>query len=338
MEKGAERIANLINNFRDVPIVVYGDLMVDHYIWGEVSRISPEAPVVVVEVGEEDKRPGGAGNVVANLVALGAKVRVCGVVGDDQAGHEFIAMMNSSGVDTSDVLCDKERPTTIKTRVIARHQHVVRVDKEMRAPLSLAMSAKMLENFRKNIALGAGIIVSDYAKGAINKEIFSIATEAYFQGQLGLGIRPLVVDPKGPNYALYSSSTVIKPNRKEAQEASGMPIKSRAQAISVGKELLKKWNSESVVITLGEDGMVFVAADEKKYPTVEIDTVAREVFDVSGAGDTVLAVFTLALSSGATPLEAAELANYAAGIVVGEVGTVAVSAEDLVKAAMRGRL
>ncbi len=319
----------IVNKFKDSDILVVGDLILDHYIWGNVDRISPEAPVVVVETTKEDTRLGGAGNVVNNLVTLESKVSVCGVVGDDENGKNLVAQLESLGVNVEHVLVDKQRPTTVKTRVIAHGQQVVRVDREDKSPLSGVLQKGINEAVKKSFNTTNGIIVSDYAKGAISEEMFSEIDIAYEAGKVGFGKIPVLVDPKMPNFSLYRHATVVKPNKKEAEEATGKLIRSRADAVRAGFELIDWWNSDIVLITLGEMGMVLVSKLDGVEHTAEIETVAQEVYDVSGAGDTVSAVFTLALASGATLEEAANLSNYAAGLVVAEIGTAAVSADEL---------
>lgn len=334
--RSATDLRPVIERFRDASLLVVGDLILDHYVWGKVNRISPEAPVVVVQVTEENKRPGGACNVVNNLVSLGARVKVCGVLGEDEAGRDLLRLLKDLSADTEGVIIDPGRATTQKTRVIAHAQQVVRVDREVVTPLDSGIAKQLGERVKCGFSGVRGVIVSDYAKGVVGGEIFSVFEALQQSGMLGYGKVPLVVDPKGPNFGIYRAATVIKPNRAEAEAASGLPIKDREQAIIAGKKLLEKWDCEMVLMTLGEDGMALVPRSHELGGAIEIDTVAREVFDVSGAGDTVSAVFTLALAVGATPLEAAELANYAAGIVVAEVGTVAVSAEELMEAVVSG--
>ena len=335
MDKIATRTVELINKYKGAHILVYGDLMLDQYTWGEVNRICPEAPVVVVDVRKEEYRAGGAGNVVRNLVALGAKVSVCGAIGDDLVGQELISAFTQLGVNTGGIVVAKGRPTTLKTRIIARNQQVVRVDKEERAPFDPEVYAELNKKFENLLESASGIIVSDYGKGIIASGLFQVVTVAHKNGLIGLNSRPLIVDPKFPHYDIYNYASVVKPNRKEAQEATGIIVNSRSKAIEAARVLMQKWNAEVILVTLGEDGMVLVARDSKKYPTVEIDTVAQEVFDVSGAGDTVAAVLATTLAVKGLPHEAAELANYAAGIAIAEVGTVSVPAEDLLKAALR---
>lgn len=329
-------LLDCIERFRDTPVLVMGDLILDHYVWGKVNRISPEAPVVVVQVTEESKRAGGAGNVAANLLSLGARVSVCGIVGDDDNGRLMVDTLKSQGADINSIMVDRSRPTTVKTRVIAHAQQVVRVDREVVSPISETYSEGLAASVQSRLNTLKGVIISDYGKGTITRSIFDRLQKGESKTQLGLGKVPLLVDPKAPNFSMYVGSTVIKPNRREAEEASGLAITDRASAIRAGNELLKKWNCEMVLITLGEDGMILVSADKSSGKPIEIDTVAREVYDVSGAGDTVSAVFTLALASGATPEQAARLSNYAAGIVVREVGTVAVSRDELCEVVKEG--
>lgn len=329
--KGAE-LQKVVERFKGVPVVVVGDLILDHYIWGKVNRISPEAPVVIVEVTEENRRPGGAGNVVNNLISLGAKVSVCGVVGDDQEGRDLVGMLSGLGAEVDGILVDRSRPTSVKTRVIAHGQQVVRVDREDRHELSQAYSEGLGGALQAKFASAAGVIVSDYAKGAISAPLYERIQMGFDKGLLGFGKVPVLVDPKAPNYSLYSRATVIKPNRAEAESASGIAIKSTDDATRAGEELLRRWGCEMVLLTLGEDGMVLVSGIEGQERALEINTVAREVFDVSGAGDTVSATFLLSLAVNATPRQAAELSNLAAGIVVGEVGTVPIELSELNRA------
>ncbi len=324
----------LIDRFEATPIVVVGDLILDHYVWGRVDRISPEAPVVVVHVTEENRRLGGAGNVARNLVTLGANVTVCGVVGDDDAGRALISMIDELGADSSSVLVDRSRTTTVKTRVIAHSQQVVRVDREVVTPLADTYGHALAAAVQSKFNSTKGIIISDYAKGTIGPQLFDRIGEGVAAGQIGLGKIPVLVDPKAPHFSMYRHASVIKPNRREAEEASGVSIRNRETGVTAANALLERWQSEMVLVTLGEHGMVLVGKNSAD-PAVEVETEAREVFDVSGAGDTVSAVFTLALAAGGTPAEAAYLSNVAAGIVVAEIGTVAVETAELRQALKR---
>jgi len=316
--------------------VVVGDLFLDHYIWGKVSRISPEAPVVVVNVTSEDRRLGGAGNVAHNLSTLGAKVSMCGVVGDDEHGRLLITLLEKLNANTDGVMLDRTRSTIVKSRVIAHHQQVVRIDHEVLRPLSGTYAQGICSAMRSAFAVAKGVIVSDYGKGTICKEVYEPIQEVSVKGADGRSRLPVLVDPKSPNFPLYSHASVIKPNRSEASEASGVNITDRATAAQAGRVLLERWGSEMVLITLGEQGMVLVSSYDVHAPVIEVDTTAQDVYDVSGAGDTVSAVFLLSLAVGATPQQAAVLANCAAGIVVAEVGTVSVKRDDLLKRLSQG--
>ena len=325
-------LKSVIEKFKGTPVVVAGDLILDHYIWGNVNRISPEAPVVVVEMTEESKRLGGAGNVAHNLAALGARPLICGIVGNDEAGTAISTMFNYLNADVEGIIEDSSRPTTVKTRVIAHAQQVVRVDREITSSIDGSLGEKLASTFEAKVKQAKAVIISDYAKGCIVPSLFDRVERLRNEGIIGWRRVPVLVDPKAPNFKLYKSSTVIKPNRKEAEEAAQMRISNRAEALEAGRSLIKKWKSEMVLITLGEHGMALVSDVPGEETTVEVDTVARDVFDVSGAGDTVSAVFSLSLAVGATPRQAAQLANFAAGIVVAEVGTVAVSSAELLNA------
>ncbi len=326
MKVDKSKLLGVVQGFRDVPMLVVGDLLLDHYIWGSVDRISPEAPVVVVAVTEENKRLGGAGNVANNLVSLGAKASICGAVGDDEAGQQMVELFAEKGVETEGILVDSSRPTTQKTRVIAHAQQVVRVDREVAEPLAENHQKEMGARVSASLKQARGVIVSDYAKGAICPAVFDAL---HGRSKTGPAAGAVLVDPKAPNFSMYRSATVIKPNRKEAEESSGMRIKKRSDAIAAGRKLLTVWDTEMVLITLGEMGMVLVAREDEQHAPVEVDTVARDVYDVSGAGDTVSAVFSLSLAAGASTSDAAVLANIAAGVVVGEVGTAVVSVDSL---------
>jgi rfaE bifunctional protein kinase chain/domain len=317
----------LLQTLEKIPgcsILVVGDLMLDRYIWGKVDRISPEAPVPVVEVQSIEDRLGGAGNVVRNLCNLGVKVTVCGYVGDDEEGATVLKLLRESNVDKDGVIIDREHPTSLKTRVVAHPQQIVRIDREDKsprsAPLQNAFASLIESHFTANDV--AGVIVSDYAKGAISPIIMNRFSENSIKGILGRKTIPLVIDPHPSNYSLYKNITIAKPNRKEAEAAAGMKITDHKSALEAAQIIMEKWNSELMMITLGEGGMVIA---EKGIPGgVCLDTVAQEVFDVSGAGDTVTSVFTAALAVGASVAVAGQLSNVAAGYVVSEVGTVAI--------------
>ena len=314
-------LREVIKRFDGTSVAVIGDLFIDHYVWGKVNRISPEAPVVVVNVTSEDKRLGGAGNVARNLASLGAKVSMCGIIGDDETGKTLINLLEEIGADAEGVMVDRNRSSIIKSRVIAHSQQVVRIDHETLKPLSDVFAQGLSSAFKSKCAAAKGVVVSDYGKGTIGANILN---EILAQKSI-----PVLIDPKSPNFLLYKGATVIKPNRAEAQEASGVIVNDRASAIRAGQVLLERWATEMVLITLGEQGMVLVSASDGGKNPIEIDTEAQDVFDVSGAGDIVSAVFLLSLAVGANAREAALLANFAAGIVVAEVGTVAITQKQL---------
>ena len=244
----------LLEKIEGVTITVVGDLILDHYIWGKVERISPEAPVVVVDANREDQRLGGAGNVVRNLREIGAGVSVCGVVGDDNDGRNLLSLLEECGADIGSVLVDRSRRTTVKTRVIAHAQQVVRVDKEDREPLDQPYADGIAGALQSKFSASEGVILSDYGKGAVCPPVFERVLKLKHGGKAGLGKKPLIVDPKAPNFGMYTGVSVIKPNRAEAEEASGILIKDRKSAIEAGKKLLEMWDCELLLVTLGGDG------------------------------------------------------------------------------------
>jgi D-beta-D-heptose 7-phosphate kinase/D-beta-D-heptose 1-phosphate adenosyltransferase len=309
------------------PILVVGDLLLDRYTWGKVERISPEAPVPVVQVVRMEDRLGGAGNVVRNLVNIGVKVSVTGLIGDDSDGRVMLDLFDDIGAEYSGVVVDSSRPTVLKSRVIAATQQVVRIDREVLDEARPEISKKLSALVQERIAASRAVILSDYGKCAVTPDVLNTLTEAYEAGELGMASRPLFVDPHPSNYARYRRMSVAKPNRKEAEVASGRTIKSIDDAFEAAGILLKKWGADIMVITLGEGGMIVRRADSADG--LHLETMAREVFDVSGAGDTVTAVYTAALAVGAGPINAGILANIAAGIVVSEVGTAAIKLDRL---------
>lgn len=305
-------------------ILVAGDFMLDEYIWGQVERISPEAPVVVVNVQRESRVLGGAGNVVNNLVGLGAKVAVLGLVGEDAAGAALAAELRRLGVDTAGLAVDGRRQTTRKTRVIGGNQQVVRIDRENRQPASAGFVQDLQSRLAALLPDLDGIILSDYGKGVLTDAVAAALIAAGRQRGL-----PVVVDPKGRDYRRYRRASIITPNRREAAEAVGYPLTGREEVIRAGRDLMRLCETDAMLITLGPEGMVLVPHQGQPQ---EIAAQAREVFDVSGAGDTVVAVMALGLAHWHDPLLAARLATLAAGIVVGKVGTAPVLASELAAA------
>lgn len=313
-------LENIVKSYAGIPILVVGDLILDRYVWGTVDRISPEAPVVVVKVKGDSARLGGAANVAHNLICLGAKVALCGVIGDDSHGQELIDLLAQKDIDTSGIVKANDSQTTVKTRVIAHAQQIVRVDREDDDALDSKVLSEVNERFRVLSKNAQGIIISDYGKGALDAGLFH-EVDALLEAKK----MPVLIDPKEKNFNKYRKATFITPNRKEAQEASGMKIKNPIDAVTAGKKLLERWSCDSVLVTLGEMGMVFVGKNEDFH----IPTVSQEVYDVSGAGDTVAATFLLSVASKASFHQAAYLANHAAGIVVRELGTAAVTKEQM---------
>ncbi|MDF1593518.1 MAG: D-glycero-beta-D-manno-heptose-7-phosphate kinase [Desulfobacterales bacterium] len=310
--------------FSGCNILVIGDLIIDEYIWGEVERISPEAPVQVVSVKSEGYTLGGAGNVVNNLRSLGAGVSVMGVIGSGSHGDLMLKKFADLGVDTGAVIREKDRPTTRKTRVIAASQQVLRIDHETRREISAQTFLKLTDDLEAGIAAADMVLISDYGKGVVTPALFSRIIEI----ARGLGKRT-VADPKGIHFDKYNGVTLLTPNLKEAALAAGIEMITPATPIEAGERLLKTLKIENLLITCGKDGMVLFEKGEEPF---QIRAEARQVFDVSGAGDTVLAVLGLALAAGASLRSAAGVANTAAGIVVGKVGTATVSPKELADA------
>lgn len=323
-----EDLLKTLEDIKGQNILVVGDLILDRYIWGKVERISPEAPVPVVEVKNIEDRLGGAGNVVRNLCNLGAIVTVCGFVGDDDEGSIILKLLRESNVGKDGVIIDRDFPTSLKTRVIAHPQQLVRIDREDRSPRSKPMQNAFASLMEAHLMDSKAVIVSDYAKGTISELVMEKFSDNAKKGVVGRGKVPLVIDPHPSNFKLYKNITVAKPNRKEAEAAVGFKINDHESGLKAAHELINLWDSQMMMITLGERGMVI--AEKAKPGGICLDTVAKEVFDVSGAGDTVTAVFTAALGTGASLEVCGQLANIAAGYVVSEVGTVAIDHDTLI--------
>jgi rfaE bifunctional protein kinase chain/domain len=326
VSKTKSQLLQILERLPEQKVAVIGDVILDRYVWGQVERISPEAPVPVVEVQKTEDRLGGAGNVVRNLRGLGVQVSCCALVGNDVEGEIVRKQLAELGVSTNSVVTDSERPTSLKTRVIAHAQQVVRFDREQRHQAPRATADALAKAVEAEFSQSGAVILSDYGKGAISEAIMRKLHDAQTAGRLGLRGRPFLVDPHPSSYHLYGKISIIKPNRKEAEKASGIDIESREDAYAAAKRLLERWQAEMVMITLGEDGLVLVQGG---LDPIYLETRAREVFDVSGAGDTVAAVFTAALATGAEARLAGELANIAAGVVVAEVGTVSITTAAL---------
>lgn len=317
----------LVRRFASVRVLVVGDVMLDRFVWGRVERISPEAPVPVVHVTRDDARPGGAGNVVSNVRALGGRAAFAGIVGDDAAGKMLRRMMDELGASTDGLVVDRHRPTIEKTRIIAHHQQVVRLDREDPPGESGRAAARVRDHVLAARRRADVIVVSDYNKGVVGAELLDALAAAHRADPFRW-----VVDPKRANFGHYKRVSLVKPNREEAAAASGVEIHDRASLRRAGAALLAHWDAEAVLISRGEGGMALFKRDGA---VAEFPTVAREVFDVTGAGDTVVATCALALGAGGSLEEATVLANHAAGVVVGKIGTASATAAE-VRATLKG--
>ena len=298
--------------------------MLDEFVWGTVSRISPEAPVPVVWVNRESFMPGGASNVANNLATLGASTTISGIIGNDQKGRVLTSELRRKRVNTEGLIVDSERPTILKTRVIASHQQVVRIDREKTNEISDKILKKVISFVDSKIKDVDAVIIEDYGKGLISPELLKkVIPRARRLKKI------ITVDPKEEHFSYYKGVTSLTPNRAEAQNAVDFKIKDDETLYRAGRAILKNLNCKTLLITLGENGMCLF--QKGKAEPLNIPTIAQEVFDVSGAGDTVISVFTLALCCGATAVEAAHIANCAAGIVVGKVGIAVVTKGELIE-------
>ena len=322
------RASRLFKKFEKQRILVVGDLMLDRYIYGVVDRISPEAPVPIVHVQRETRMPGGASNVAWNIQSLGAQSSVAGIIGKDIEGRELKKVLRQDGVDVGGVSTFASQRTTTKMRIIAERQQVVRVDFEERHRLSKAMVSQFKRNVIQEIRKSTGIIIEDYGKGVIRQEVLDVILEESHRCGIPVGL-----DPKDDHELVFNGISVATPNRKEAFTIAGIkdgdlidnPLEDK-KLKRVGELLVEKWQADFLMITLGPHGIYLVSNDESPR---HVPTRAREVFDVSGAGDTVIATCVTALAAGASYLEAAELANYAAGVVVGKIGTAVCTKQEL---------
>lgn len=326
-QSAISRLTALLGRFARVRVLVVGDLMLDRYIWGQVERISPEAPVPVVRVTRASLQGGGAANVVANARVLGGNVVACGVVGKDQAGQRLLHEIRVSGSSIAGVIVSNAAITTSKTRILAHNQQVVRLDHEESGALDGRARARVRAFVHKHIDDFDVVVISDYGKGVIDAELLALLAELRRERRF-----LYLIDPKRRNFTYYRGASLVKPNKAEAGLAAGIEIHDEATLGQAGDRLLDLWQTEAVLVSRGEEGMSLFKRDgqARHFPTT-----AREVFDVTGAGDTVLATCALALAAGASPEEATILANHAAGVVVGKIGTATVNPTEL-KAALRG--
>ncbi len=316
-----EDLGIILEGFDRVRVVILGDLIIDQYIWGQVKRISPEAPIPVVEVVRENFSLGGAANVASNLNALGVEVKICGVVGDDSHGKMLFEMLEQKGIDTGLILKDPDRPTILKTRIIAHKQQVVRVDREDTRLLQGELLSEMKARLQEAIPKADALILEDYGKGVIQEGLLGeIVPMARSLGKI------VTVDPKRDHFDFYKGVTAITPNRVEAGEAVGIHISDGQGLHEAGARLMERVQCDAVLITMGDQGMCLF---QEGAPPLNIPARAREVYDVSGAGDTVIAVFTSALVAGASFRQAAILSNVAGGLVVEKLGTAVVMREEI---------
>lgn len=327
-----QRVSDLLAGFSNVKVLVIGDLMLDRYVFGSVTRISPEAPVPVVHVTHEESRPGGASNVALNVASLGGQSTVAGAIGADRAGHELMQTLETAGIKASGVLTSETLQTTVKTRVVAERQQVVRVDRESSAEHFENGVSELCDRLPEWVAAADAVVIEDYGKGIICQAVVDVVLDAARDAGVLVGF-----DPKDNHRLRLPWLTLATPNYREACLAAGVPETALVKPLesesllTAGRTLAARWQTELLMITLGPHGMYLQGRSEA--PLV-LPTVAREVFDVSGAGDTVIATALTAMAAGATHAEAAELANHAAGVVVGKLGTAVCSADELLHSFM----
>jgi D-beta-D-heptose 7-phosphate kinase/D-beta-D-heptose 1-phosphate adenosyltransferase len=311
-------------SLRGIRVLCVGDVMLDRYVYGEVERISPEAPIPVLHIRREMAMLGGAGNVVRNLVALGVKPHFLAAVGDDHAGRELTGLIGEQEGVEPVIVVEPERVTTIKTRFVGASQQILRVDRETSAPLSEAGAERMRMMVTKLLGDVGALVLSDYGKGVLTPSLLRALIDAAVAAK-----KPVLIDPKGRDYTIYRNATIITPNRKELHEATDMPVGTSEEIAAAARHLIATCNFANVLVTRSQDGMTTVTAKGLAH---HLPAEARDVFDVSGAGDTVMAVMAAAIAAGANVTDAARLANTAAGIVVGKVGTAVVTTDELVAA------
>jgi len=323
------RLKEIFDQGHQKKILVLGDLMLDRYLWGKVSRISPEAPVPIINIEEEEIRFGGAGNVANNLIGLGAVPVITGVVGNDDSGRVFRSILLEKQLNDRGLIVDEWRPTTMKTRIIGNDQHIARVDREKTLPIIPEVQTKIFTFVKEVIPDTEAIIIQDYNKGVLVADLIHNVINLANQHS-----NFVTSDPKFDNFWEFKGVTVFKPNKKEAEQALAMRIQTDEDMVTAGKKLIDKLEAQAVLITRGKEGM---ALFERNHPYKFLPTRARKVADVSGAGDTVIATLTFALAAKATMEEAVTLANYSAGLVCEEVGVVPVNGKKLVQSILRNQ-
>jgi D-beta-D-heptose 7-phosphate kinase/D-beta-D-heptose 1-phosphate adenosyltransferase len=336
-ELSSERAHPILSAARQTRVLVVGDVMLDQFIWGSVSRISPEAPVPVLDLTRESYMPGGAANVARNLVSLAAPVELFGAIGKDDAARRLLKLLKGQKIGCAGLIKNAARHTSVKTRIVAHQQQVVRVDRETRGSLDDKTTGALLAEFRRKITRADAVIVGDYGKGVVTQALLEEIKKICRARGVWLSL-----DPKPVHHLNLVGLSLITPNRKEAFELADLPDETKhanpladKNLMLVAEQLLNELHPALLLITLGELGMLLCQRGQKPF---HIPTVAQEVFDVSGAGDTVIAMFTLAVAAGASPIEAALLSNHAAGIVVGKVGTATTAPEELIRSFAPHRL
>lgn len=319
-----ENYLKLLEKFSQSKILVVGDVMLDRYWWGNVSRISPEAPVPVVNLEKTSVVAGGAANVAANIAGLGAETFLAGITGDDADGELIPEILEKSNISSEHLIKIKDRTTVVKTRIVAENQHIVRLDKEETTEISAEYSQMLWEKVEKLVELSNVVVISDYAKGTLSKDLLMrLITKTSEQNKI------LLIDPKGKNYEKYTGATLLTPNRKEVAEALKLDSLDFESVKNAGLELLEKFQLKALVITQGEEGMTLFQKDRKP---LHIEALARQVYDVTGAGDTVIASLATALSTGEDYLPAVKFANLCAGIIVQQFGTAVINKELIFRA------
>lgn len=311
----------LVDSFHKLKIIVVGDIVLDRYWWGEASRLSPEAPVPVLVKKNTTARPGGAANTAANVAALGASVELIGLVGEDREADELQQALAQEAIASTGLLRSPSRPTTTKTRLIAGHQHVVRLDEEETAPISNELAGSIAASFTAQIAGSSAVLISDYAKGLLTPYLLGLLLEAARQAA-----KPVFVDPKGLDIVRYQGATCLKPNRLELGLLTGQSIRNHSETLAAGRHLRDQLNGTNLLVTEAADGMTYFAANGEEFHSA---SQSRQVFDITGAGDTVLAAFSLSMAAGATVPDALRIASLAAGISIATLGAATVSPQQL---------
>ncbi|MEO8515016.1 MAG: D-glycero-beta-D-manno-heptose-7-phosphate kinase [Ignavibacteria bacterium] len=319
------KLKSIFKRSKGRKIAIIGDVMLDKYVYGTISRISPEAPVPVVDIDKTEYKLGGAANVANNIKSLGSEPILIGVIGNDNDSIHYIEAMKSLKLSTIGIIKDTSRPTTAKTRVIAHSQHILRVDSEIKEDITLSTRKKILEFFKKNLKSFSAVILQDYNKGVLTKESISEIITTCKKNNI-----PVYVDPKFHNFFEYKDVTVFKPNRKETSDILAMKIDGEESVKSAGRKLIDRLNCEYLVLTRGEKGMMLFDKEKNKTVILNIPTIARKVADVSGAGDTVISTIAVMLAGGASIVEAVMLANQSAGIVCEEVGIIPIYKQALI--------